>query len=514
MDSSKSDATDIGILASHFEVILAAMVEGLVVINSRGRIECFNSAAEGIFGYAAQEVLGQNVNVLMPSPYADEHDHYLERYSATREGRILGLGREVAGRRKDGSLFPMQLSVGAFENAGTSHFVGVVRDLSERKAFEENLANREAQLHLIFDQAPVGSFTVNPRGLIQRCNSAFEALLGRSEASLIGTPHEAIIHTDDRTSLHECFANLFSRTSVEPRCVHEVRYVRYSGQVAHTILHAGLVDSATGDPVVIGQVIDQSERIEVEEELRQLRDRLAHGNRVSVMGEMASGIAHEINQPLTAISAYAQACRRLQEQGLGNDPAFADALDQIALQAQRAGEVIRRLRGFVRREESSKCSLQLDEVLVGVTKLADVDARTHEVSIERDIESDLPPVLGDAIQVQQVVLNLLRNAMEAMSEPGNGSVSSRTVVLHAWLEDDRVWIAVLDRGTGLNSEVARQLFTPFYTTKSGGLGLGLAICQSIVNAHGGVLEYLPREGGGSVFRFSLPIAPGALHAHG
>jgi two-component system, LuxR family, sensor kinase FixL len=498
-----------GIFAEHMEAILDSMVEGVVVIDPAGLITCFNSSAERIFGYTPEEVAGRNVSCLMPPPWNREHDNYLARYSRTREGRILGIGREVQGLRKDGRVFPMELSVGAFNAGDEPHYVGVIRDLSETRGMQATIATREAQLRLMFDQAPVGSFIIDGEERLVSCNAAFARLLTSSVPDIVGVEHRTLVHAEDRGGLCAAFAALRAAANSESRCTLEVRYLRTDGSLAPVQLHVGLVDLVEGERALIGQCIDRSAQHRAEEELAALHDQLAHVNRLSVMGEMASGIAHEINQPLTAISAYAQACRRMMT-NLSLQPAqsdLADALDQIAGQAQRAGEVIRRLRSFVRRGESSRATTQLAEVLKGVVKLAEVDARNHEMTIERMIPNSLPPVLADAVQIQQVVLNLLRNAMEATPADERGE-SARSVSLRAELIDDVVQVSVLDRGRGIDARSADQLFTPFFTTKRTGMGLGLSICQSIIEAHGGRIEYRPREDGGSCFQFTLPIAPG------
>jgi len=517
--STKS--TQGALVAEHIEAILDCMVEGVILIDRSGIVRRFNRAAERLFGYRVEEVLGRNVSMLMPAPWNREHDHYLARYSRTREGRIVGIDREVQGLRRDGSVFPMQLSVGAFDAGDEPYFVGVIRDLSETRRMQAALATREAQLRLMFDQAPVGAFVTDARGFILSCNVAFERMLGSAARGLTGQRHLDLVHPEDRPGLAHTLAALREGQSGRMRCTRDLRYLRLDGSVAHVQLHVGLVDAVEGARVLIGQCIDHSAEHQARKELAALHEQLAHVNRLSVMGEMASGIAHEINQPLTAIAAYAQACRRLLAGGAGTAAAttvaedLSDALEQIAQQAQRAGEVIRRLRGFVRRGAASRATTHLGEVLSGVVKLAEVDSRSHEITIERDISPALPPVLADSVQIQQVVLNLLRNAMEASpaksSDGGDGGsddVACRTVILRAEVQAGGVRIAVLDRGVGPDADAAERLFTPFFTTKRSGMGLGLSICQSIVEAHGGRIGYQPREGGGSCFEFTLPVAPG------
>lgn len=365
--------------------LLDAAVDAMILIGIDGRITRFNHAAERMFGYAADEVLGRNVHVLMPEPYHSEHDGYIRRYLSTGERRIIGFGREVTARRKDGSTFPVELSVGEFmrsasplqrrsEDAEEHGFVGILRDISLRR-------EREA-------------------------------------------------------------------------------------------------------------------------EANELRNRLAHVGRIGTLGEMVSGIAHEVNQPLTAIAAYASGCRRLLQSGKATPNELAEPLDKIAEQAERAGQVIRGLRQLVRRGEGVRERLEVNHLVREVARLLEFEFRQCGFRLELQLESDLAPVTGDPVQIQQVVLNLVRNAMEAMLE----QASVPTVLVETRNADAQtVEIQVLDHGPGIRPAVVERLYEPFFTTKPQGFGLGLSICKSIVAAHGGALEASARPEGGAVFSVRLPV---------
>ena len=223
------------------------------------------------------------------------------------------------------------------------------------------------------------------------------------------------------------------------------------------------------------------------------------------MGEMAAGLAHEINQPLTAIATYAQACQRFMRSPDRDDADVLEALEQINAQALRAGEVIRRLRNFVKNREVKREPVDCNRLLDDLRTLAETDARLHNVRLRIDAEPSLPTVYADPIQLQQVVLNLVRNAIDAMSDAPE---TRREVLLSTrQLPDGEIEIIVADHGSGLAPEAAEHLFNPFFTTKSGGTGLGLAISRSIVRAHGGRLWHTPNEGTGARFHFTLPASP-------
>jgi two-component system sensor kinase FixL len=223
------------------------------------------------------------------------------------------------------------------------------------------------------------------------------------------------------------------------------------------------------------------------------------------MGEMAAGLAHEINQPLAAIATYAQACQRFVRSPNRDDADVLEALEQISVQALRAGEVIRRLRNFVKNREVKREPVDCNRLLDDLRTLAETDARLHNVRLRIEAAPGLPSVYADPIQLQQVVLNLVRNAIDAMSEAPE---TRREVLLSTrQLPDGEIEIIVADHGSGLAPEAAEHLFNPFFTTKSGGTGLGLAISRSIVRAHGGRLWHTPNEGTGARFHFTLPASP-------
>ena len=358
--------------------LLDAAVDAIIVIDSRGHIETFSKAAERMFGYSAEEILGKNVNLLMPEPDRSAHDGYLRRYELTGEARIIGIGRDVQARRRDGTVFPASLAVGRISGAEPPRFVGFIRDISERVAAEHAAA--------------------------------------------------------------------------------------------------------------------------------QAQERLAHVARLSTMGEMAAGLAHEINQPLAAITTYAQACQRMLDKGEAPDAVdIREALVEIGRQALRAGEVIRRLRGFVANRAVRPELIGCNRLLEDAVSLARPDLRANDVRLRLDVAPNLPDVMADAVQLQQVLINLIRNAIDATLQ---GGAAQREIRLCALCTAAGVEISVHDHGPGLDPAALTNLFNPFFTTKPHGTGLGLAISRTIVQAHGGTLAYREEPGGGACFFFTLPALCG------
>jgi two-component system sensor kinase FixL len=244
----------------------------------------------------------------------------------------------------------------------------------------------------------------------------------------------------------------------------------------------------------------ETQRQAAEEAVREARERLTHVARLSTLGEMTTGLAHEINQPLTAITLYAQAAERIASQATPDLEEVVVALRQISAQALRAGEIIKRLRGLVRNRQTHEELLDLNAVVRELAVLAEPDARLNDVHLVMDLAAGLPPVLGDAIQLQQVLLNLVRNAIEAVQATG----SERLVTLRTSRAGTGVELSVSDLGPGLDAAIRDRLFEAFATTKAAGTGLGLAISRSIIEAHGGRLDWRANEPRGSCFHCFLP----------
>ncbi len=357
---------------AHLRSILDTIPDAMIVIDARGIIRSFSAAAERLFGYGAEEAAGRNVSILMPSPYREQHDSYLTRYAMTGERRVIGRGRVVVGQRRDGSTFPMDLSVGEARSGEGQFFTGFVRDLTETQ--------------------------------------------------------------------------------------------------------------------------------ETQQRMHELQAALVHISRFSAMGEMASTLAHELNQPLTAIASYLNGCRRLLAGGANLQAGMVrDAIERAADQALRAGQIIRRMRQFVARGDTERHVESLTKLIEEASALALVGIKETGVRVSFRFDGRAAFVLVDKIQIQQVMLNLMRNAIEAMQETSLRELTVSTVEL----DEDTVEVVVADTGPGIAGEIADQLFQPFVTTKADGMGIGLSISRTIIEAHGGRLWVEPNPPGGTIFHFTL-----------
>jgi two-component system sensor kinase FixL len=361
--------------------ILATVPDAMIVIDDSGAILSFSSAAEAMFGFAAAEVQGQNVKMLMPKPDRDRHDDYLRRYMETGEAHIIGTGRITNARRRDGSVFPIELAVGdaGRERPDAAHiFTGFVRDLTERQQTERRLAD--------------------------------------------------------------------------------------------------------------------------------LQGELTHISRVSAMGSLAAALAHELNQPLTAIASYMEGASALldgeEQPGPETLALVREAMAEATAQSLRAGQIVRRLREFISRGDNEKRVEPLRRLVTESAALALTGARETQLEVDIRLDPTLELVLVDRIQVQQVLLNLIRNAVEAMARSPRKRLDIRSHPAPGGM----VEVVVADSGPGIAADMAATLFQPFHSNKAQGMGLGLSICRTIIEAQGGRIWAEPSDMGGAAFHFTLLVA--------
>lgn len=352
--------------------ILATVPDAMIVIDEAGVIVSFSAAAEHLFGFSEEEAVGKDVTILMPEPDKRRHAGYMHRYLTTGQKRIIGIGRITIGQRRDGSTFPMELSVGEARTDHSRVFTGFIRDLTRRQATEVRLEEMQAEL--------------------------------------------------------------------------------------------------------------------------------AHASRVSAMGTMASALAHELNQPLTAVANYVEAARDLlANPNAENVTIVREALGDAATQAVRAGQIVRRLRDFIARGDTDKRVENLRGLINEANALALIGVAELGIDIRIEIDENIEVVLVDKVQIQQVLVNLIRNAVEALTN----APKRRLTISAIPVAGQMVQVSVVDTGSGLDADVESKLFQPFVSTKDAGMGLGLSICQTIIEAHNGKIWLDKPAEGGTAFRFTL-----------
>ncbi|MDP2196676.1 MAG: PAS domain S-box protein [Rhodocyclaceae bacterium] len=379
------------------------------------------------------------------------------------------------------------------------------RHVQQRLVAESALQTEVAFRKSMEDSLQTGLRARNLEGMITYINPAFCRMVGWSAEELIGRmppmPYWADEYIDETRDMH---AKVLAGQA--PPEGFEIKFKRRNGEIFDALIYeAPLIDGAGRHTGWMGSVLDITERVRATELARQQEERLQASARLITMGEMASSLAHELNQPLSAISGYAAGCRNLIAAGAPSTE-IDGALAKCQEQAQRAGRIIRRIYDFVRRHEPKTEACNLEDLLTDLIVLIEVDTRRQHTRIVRNIAPDfstiLPSIQADRILLGQALLNLMKNGIESMRQTAE---AERTLTVSAHYADQQVFIAIADRGSGISAEDAPRLFEPFYTTKTEGLGVGLNICRSVVEAHNGRLWFDANPEGGSIFHISLPV---------
>lgn len=372
--------------------------------------------------------------------------------------------------------------------------------MAEDAARIKRLEADAAEFRALLDAAADGIVAIDHEGIVLEFNPAAQRLFGYTAKEIIGRKIDELMPEPDR-SRHEGYIQHYLETGEEKiiGIGREVTGERADGSTIPIHLSVGQAEGGR----FVGVIRDLTAQKAAEEEARTLQDRMAEVDRFSLMGEMAAGLAHEINQPLSAITTYAQAAARFLAQEAVDLEALKETSQKISEQAIRAGQIIQNLRTFVSKQEIKEDCLDLNDVVGNVLNLIEADARAEGIVVTTEYEDDLPAVTGDAVQIQQVLLNLTRNAVDAMQEGLHKAEGIRLTTERG--EGDTVRVVVADRGHGISQQLAESVFHPFVTTKREGLGVGLAISRTIIQAHGGELYHRPNPEGGAIFGFSLPI---------
>jgi PAS domain S-box-containing protein len=331
------------------------------------------------------------------------------------------------------------------------------------------------------------------------CNATFLDVTGFSKSEIVDRHIYDLFDLDSRTEVRRA-RQLFLDSGQALDL--ELRLVCSDGRLLDTSMNVRAVCDEQGESIYCRAVLrDITARKRVEAQMKQQEMELAHVARLSMMGEMATGLAHEINQPLAAIAAYAEGAAIRIRDGNSDIRSIARVVDRISADAHRAGEVISRLRQFVKNREPDRCDIDINELVREVAKFAAPDVKLREVGLGLDLQEPLPNVRGDAIQIQQVLLNLVRNGCDAMADVD--SIQRRVTIRTRYDGEGEIQVSVDDCGHGLSENTHEQVFEAFFSTKEDGLGLGLAISRSIVESHGGRIWAMPNVDGGASFQFSL-----------
>jgi PAS domain S-box-containing protein len=475
-------------------------MNAMIMVNSSGVLIAVNPQTEKMFGYSAIELLGEPVEKLVPMRFRAEHPANRDRFFAMPVVRAMGSGRDLFGQRKDGSEFPVEIGLNPIDSDEGPVVLGSIVDITERKKAED-------RFRLAVESAPNSMVMTDAEGRIVLANLETERLFGYSRQELLGQLVEILI-PDRSRSKHPGYRDEFFKRP-EARSMGMGRNLsarRKDGLEFPVEVGLNPIDTKEGLRVLIA-IVDITERKRLESQARRLLIESAHAARLSTVGEMVSGLAHEINQPLAAASNYLRGCIRLAQNGRKvTTEELTHWMELAAAQTSRACEIVTRLGAFVKKGEAQRTPVNLNQLIEQTIALSTTTLDTSKeafdaVSVQTHLDVDIPLVKADRVHIQQVLSNLIRNAVEAMRDT---PAERRTLRIKSEQQDSFIRISVGDSGSGISPEHLQRMFEAFFTTKESGIGLGLSISRSIIEQHQGELTVSSILGQGTTFSFTLP----------
>lgn len=488
-----------------FRTFVDRASDAFFLLNDERRVLDVNRQACESLGFSREELIGMHPSAFDPVVDEPSLEGLIQSGGA---GQVITF--ETRHRRKDGTEFPVEIRTGTFKAEGKLFYLALARDISERKRTEAELRASEARFRTFVDHATDAFFLQDEQLRIVDANRQACESLGYVREELIGMhPREFDVNLDPNS-----ITQLATRAARGETVTFETSHRRKNGSVFPVEIRVRQFEQG-GKRFSLSLASDITERKLAEESLRAkdtalevARTELARVSRLTTLGEMTTSIAHEVSQPLGAMVASAGAAGRW----LGAvPPAITEAraaLDNIIADGRRAREVIARIRALTKRQAPRKDSLDINHEIAEVLALMEHELRSHDIVLHTDFDGTLPRVTGDRVQLQQVLLNLIMNAVEAMSAIDNRA--RELTIVSTQDSSHAVLVEVRDSGSGLDAERAERVFEAFYTTKAEGIGIGLSISRSIIEAHSGRLWARPNAPHGAILQFSLPIAQEAV----
>jgi PAS domain S-box-containing protein len=482
--------------------IVDSALDAVVSMDADGFVTDWNKQAEEIFGWTRTEALGRRMaETIIPMRYRPSHESGLRHFFKTGEGPVLNRRIEVTAIRRDGEEFPAELSITPLKVGDSWTFSAFIRDISDRKRSEEQLRTSELNLRRMTETIPEMLWSATPEGAVDYCNARVLDYTGLAQDEIAGAGWAVTVHPDDAENMARTWAhsvrtgNLFQS---------EFRCRRASDGMYRWCVSSALPLRGSDGGILkwYGTIVDFHDRRQAQEGLRNAQAELAHVNRVMTMGELTASIAHEVSQPLAAIVASGDSCTAW----LANQPPNLEraraAAYRVIQAATQASETVQRIRALFKKTTAGATAVDVNAVIEDTVSLLRHETQRHRISVRIELENDVPSVSADRVQLQQVILNLVMNAIESTASAG--SEPKRLLVQSKLPNPGELLVSVKDTGAGIDAAHADRLFAPFFTTKPQGIGMGLPISRSIIEAHGGRLWAEKNEPRGAAFHFILP----------
>jgi two-component system, LuxR family, sensor kinase FixL len=472
------------------------MTSAITFIHCDEKLVYVNPAATQIMGYSREELLGRHFWELIDPPFREEAR---ARAHARLRGEVVPEVTEVRLRTKSGEPRWLHLTAAVIDYEHRRGVLGTAFDITEQKRATKELRQNQKRLRALLEHSSDLVTLTDDKGEILYVSPNIGRMLGYDGSEVVGINALDLVHPHDVEATFKGYAALLGHpgrsVTLLYRCRHKNGSYRWMESVGTNVSN-----DLEGSTVLINKR-DVTDRLRAEDDARQRRAELAHVLRVAAVSEMASALAHEINQPLSAIVNYARGCLRSLERSRAPNE-LEGALEEIAGQAMRAEQIVSGLKRFVRKEPPRRAPIDLNRLVENVVRLLQSEIHDRGLDLRRDLADDLPALFGDAVLIEQVIFNVLRNGIEAVVRGGGPGWLSVRTAMH---NESRLEVAIADSGPGLPSSHEAALFEPFFTTKGNGLGMGLTISRTIAEAHGGYLTAERGAVGGSLFRLVLPV---------
>ncbi|MBM3350754.1 MAG: PAS domain S-box protein [Betaproteobacteria bacterium] len=487
------------------QTLFDAVPEAMLLIDKSGYVVLTNSAARQLLGYSEKEIIGLEVEALMPRQYHEHHRHYRNAFNENPEQRNMGTGAVLDVLCQDGKVLKVDIGLTPVRMTDQKFTLASIRVADRRRQAEEALRTSEERLRLSKQAANLAVFDFGPNYIIKHWDEKMSVLWGaEAESELSDKQFLTVIHPDDRHA-REYALNSATDPAGKGKYKIEYRVIEPATGAERWVIALGRVFFKNGVASrLIGVARDITERKLLSKKLQQYRNETESLLAQQVAAQTASAIAHELNQPLAAISAYGEVALHAFENDSIDETTIKHALESCIEQAHRAGKSLHELIAFLQKGDLIKEQFNLNDLVKEAVNIARGDDYGH-FTPELQIEENLATVIGNKIQIQKILVNLLRNAIEAVRTINTASPPI-TITVRNNSEIKMVHVTVKDKGPGLNADIAQRVFEPFFTTKPTGVGMGLAISRALTEANGGKMWLDPSDGTGAAFHFTLPLA--------
>jgi PAS domain S-box-containing protein len=487
----------------HYLSIAQAARNAIISVDSKGDITFFNYSAETMFGYSSKEVFGRPITLIMSKRFHEVYQGSMERFIRTGESDFIGKTIEISGLKRDGGEFPIEMYISSWKAGSETYFTSNIRDITERKQAEDELKSAKEQLESFINNSADAIAIWDRKGTILQINKAFEDTFGWAVSELNGMKLQMV----PENLMKEARGYIQKVTMQGKAVTYEAMRQRKDGSLLETaITLTPIRDTARNIVAVASTWRDITEQVKMNREKQRLMEQTARAQRLASLSTISAGIAHEINQPLNTMKVIVDGMLYWHKRGRSlEQEKVLKNLQKISAQVGRVDEIIKHMRSLVGSGSATEMELcSLNEAVIGALGVLGRQLTSHKISLAKRLSKDLPGVFGNKNRLEEIVINLLVNAMQALDKAG---VEEREIICCTRTAGEKVILEISDNATGISDDIKDGIFDPFFTTKETGegMGLGLSIVQTVLSGFNGQIEAFNNEKGGATFKVELPV---------